>query len=260
MQLSRTHRGFTLTEMAVVIAIITLLIGGAMATLSSIIETRNNEEATRRLNAAVDALIGYAVVNKRLPCPAVCTDPPTCSAGGVEAPAGGGAACTNPYGGFLPGRTIGFTPVDSSGYGTDPWGNKIRYAVAQTVDTTGGVCPAAQHFTTAANLKSNGVGCKPNDLDILCSTVAAGVSATCNSTIRVADQNTIVFIVFSTGKNGAIAAGQGADDTANTDGNASFVHRFQSTTDSTLGVYDDVMVIVPAGVFYQKLIAAGVLP
>jgi prepilin-type N-terminal cleavage/methylation domain-containing protein len=36
MQLKRLAPGFTLTEMAVVIAIIALLIGGAMATLSSI--------------------------------------------------------------------------------------------------------------------------------------------------------------------------------------------------------------------------------
>lgn len=253
MQLKRRAAGFTLTEMAVVIAIITLLIGGAMATLSSIVEQRNNDEATRRLNAAVDALIGYAVVNKRLPCPAVA------NATGVESPVGGGAACTNPYGGFLPAQTIGFTPVDTSGYGVDPWGNRIRYAVAATLTGCSG-SSTVPHFTNQTNLKANGVSCKPADLDVFCSSAAAGVSATCNSTTRVADQNTIVFIVFSTGKDGAIPAAQGADETANTDGNANFVNRPPTTTDATLGVYDDIMVMVPVGVFYQKLISAGVLP
>jgi prepilin-type N-terminal cleavage/methylation domain-containing protein len=253
-QLKRPLLGFTLTEMAVVLAIITLLIGGAMATLASIAEQRDNEETTRRLNAAVDALIGYAVVNKRLPCPAVS------GATGVEAPAGGATACTNPYGGFLPAQTIGFTPVDSSGYGVDSWGNRLRYAVAATVTGCSG-SSTVPHFTNQANLKANGVSCKPNDIDVFCSTAASGTSSTCNSGIRVADQNTIAFIVFSTGKNGAVSgSGQGADDLANTDGNANFVNRFRSTTDSALGIYDDVMVIVQVGVFYQKLIAAGVLP
>jgi prepilin-type N-terminal cleavage/methylation domain-containing protein len=252
MQLKRPAPGFTLTEMAVVVAIITLLIGGAMATLSGITEQRNYDEATRRLNAAVDALIGYAVVNKRLPCPAVG------GATGVESPLGGATACTSPYGGFLPAQTIGFTPVDSSGYGVDPWGNRIRYAVAATITGTG--CTTTPHFTNQTNLKAQGVGCKPNDLDVFCSTVAAGISSTCNSGIRVTDQNTIVFLVFSTGKNGAISGEQGADEAANTDGNANFINRFRSSSDSTLGIYDDVMVMVPVGVFYQKLISAGVLP
>ena len=98
MQLRRSHRGFSLVELAIVFAIVALLIGGAMMTLSAQVEQRNSGETQRRLDAAVNALIAFAIVNGRLPCPAVA------GATGDESPAGGGA-CTTWYGGFLPAKT-----------------------------------------------------------------------------------------------------------------------------------------------------------
>ncbi len=243
MQLRRSIRGFTLTELAVVFAIVALLIGGAMMTLSARVEQRNNDETLRRLNAAADAVVAYAIVNRRLPCPAVV------GATGVEAPAGGGT-CTDPYGGFLPALTIGFQPTDASGYGVDAWGNRIRYALANTITGCTG-SSSTPHFTSEANLKANGVSCRPNDLDVC-------ANATCTS--RAVSTETVAFIVYSTGKNGAIAAAYGADEAENTDGDARFVSRTPSGSDSALGTYDDLMVFVPAGVLYSKLIAAGVLP
>ncbi len=247
----KASKGFTLTEMAVVVAIIALLIGGAMATLSSMTDQRNLDETNRRLVAAMDAVVGFAVVNKRLPCPAVG------GSSGTESPSGG-VTCTTNFAGFLPAQTLGFTPVDSSGYAVDAWGNRIRYAVSAAVTGTG--CTNTPPFTSQANLKANGVSCKPNDIDVICSTVASGVNATCNNTVHVASQNTIAIVIFSTGKNGAIATTFGADESANTDGNAVFVNRPISSSESALGAFDDLMVVMPAGVLYSKLIAAGVLP
>lgn len=243
MQLRRDVRGFTLTELAVVFAILALLIGGAMMTLSARVEQRNSDETLRRLNAAADALVAYAIVNRRLPCPAVA------SATGVEAPAGGGT-CTNWYGGFLPALAIGFQPTDPSGYGVDAWGNRIRYAVANLITGCTG-SSLTPHFTSEANLKANGISCRPNDLDV-CSNAAC--------TNRAVSTETVALIVYSTGKNGAIAAAYGADEAENTDGDARFVTRTPSASDSPLGAYDDLMVFVPAGVLYSKLIAAAVLP
>jgi hypothetical protein len=39
-----------------------------------------------------------------------------------------------------------------------------------------------------------------------------------------------------------------------------FVLRAPSGADSAGGTYDDMMVVVPIGVVYSRLIAAGVLP
>ncbi|MGA7984614.1 MAG: type II secretion system protein [Burkholderiales bacterium] len=256
MQLRRSHRGFSLVELAIVFAIVALLIGGAMMTLSAQVEQRNSSETQRRLDAAVDAVIAFAIVNGRLPCPAIA------GSTGDESPAGGGV-CTTWYGGFLPAKTVGFQPTDAAGYALDTWGNRIRYVVAQTVTgCTGAV--TNPHFTSQANLKANGISCKPGDIDI-CNTATgisgSGSSASCASpAARAVTSNSVAFVVFSTGKNGAIASSYGTDELANVNSDAAFVSRTSSGSDSTAGTYDDLMVWVPAGVLYSKLISAGVLP
>lgn len=247
------QRGFTLTELAVVVAILSLLLGSAMLTLAAQSEQRAIDETRRRLDAAVEALLAYAVVNGRLPCPAIN------GATGDEAPAGGGA-CTSAYGGSLPARTIGAVPTDASFYAVDAWNNRIRYAVSSVAPAGCSGTASAPHFTSAGNLKANGVSCRPADLDLLCSTVAAGVSATCNAGTRVVNQQTIAFVVFSQGKNAALPTTFGADEVENANGDARFIQRTPSDAEAAHGAYDDLLVAVPAGVLYSRLIAAGVLP
>lgn len=249
----RRLRGFTLTELAVVTAILALLLGSAMMTLSAQAEQRARDETRRRLDAAVEAVVAFAVVNGRLPCPAVN------GATGDEALAGGGI-CTNAYGGLLPARTIGLQPTDASFYGVDSWNNRIRYAVSSVAPTGCTGTAAAPHFTSAANLKANGISCKPNDLEIVCSSVAAGVNASCNAGTRVVSAQTIAFVVYSTGPNGANAATYGADEVENANGDARFVSRTPSPAGGVNGAFDDLVVAVPAGVLYSRLVAAGVLP
>jgi prepilin-type N-terminal cleavage/methylation domain-containing protein len=245
------QRGFTLAEMAVVFAIFALLIGGAVATLAGQVEQRNADETQRRLNAAADAIIAFAMVNRRLPCPAVA------AATGDEAPAGGGA-CTTNYGGFVPARTIGLQPTDAAGYAVDVWGNRLRYAVANLITGCTG-SSLTPHFTSQANLKANGLSCRPNDLDVCAS--SSGVTATtCGTAVRVVSQSTVALVVYSTGKNGSVAGAYGADENENTDGDRVFVTRPPSRTDSPEGAFDDHMVFVPVGVLYARLVAAGVLP
>ena len=137
----RRSHGSTLTELAVVMMILSLLLATGMMTLTAQTEARNNEEAARRVNAAVDALVGFAITNRRLPCPA------SANTTGDEDPIAGTGSCTSWYGGFLPAKTIGLQPTDTSGYAVDPWGNRLRYVVANLITGCTGILDhAALHL------------------------------------------------------------------------------------------------------------------
>ncbi|MBV8031281.1 MAG: type II secretion system protein [Betaproteobacteria bacterium] len=249
--------GFTLVELAVVLAIVGLLLGGLMYTLSAQTDQRTFEDTRARLEQARELLLSFAVVNGRLPCPA------TSTSAGDESPAGGIGGCTTYYGGattgYLPAKAIGFQQVDSSGFAVDAWGNRLRYAVASALDTTVATCttPVLPHFTTSTNLKQNGITCRPNDL-IVCKQASAALD--CGGVAnQVTGQKLIAAIVFSTGKNGA-AGGASADETANLDGNSVFVFHAPVPAGSPSGEFDDQFSWVTAGELYGRLIAAGQLP
>jgi prepilin-type N-terminal cleavage/methylation domain-containing protein len=271
MQLSTHQRGFTLTEVAVVFLIIALLLGGAIMTLQAQTAQRNFEETQRRLNAAADAVLSFALVNRRLPCPARYVNPTTHS-GGQESfctnatnfpctthtttlPAPSHGNCSVYFDGYVPAAAIGSGPVDSQGFAIDPWGNRLRYAISRLHDGCPAPAPASttRILTSQANLKSSGIGCLPNDLDI-CTT--SGCAA------RAVSQKTAAFVVYSTGKNGALPLNAAArpNEAKNLDADAIFVMRAPDPEGAAGGEFDDLMVVVPVGQVYSRLISAGILP
>ncbi|HUW25479.1 MAG TPA: prepilin-type N-terminal cleavage/methylation domain-containing protein [Gallionella sp.] len=63
--------GFTLVEMAIVLAIVGLLLGGLIPTLSAQMESQRINETRKQLDEIQQALMGFAIINGRLPCPAL---------------------------------------------------------------------------------------------------------------------------------------------------------------------------------------------
>ena len=147
-------RGFSLTEMAVVLVIVALLIAGMMLPLSAQQDIRARQETERTLKDVQEALLGFAVTNGRLPCPA------NLASNGFETPVGGVCACVSPDC-FLPAATLGIAPINAVGQALDGWQNPIRYAVT-TVNTSA--------FTTGSGMK-NAWGSLAPDLQI-CATGA----------------------------------------------------------------------------------------
>ncbi len=63
------QKGFTLVELTMVLFIVGLLLGGLLVPLSTKLEQENRNSTAATLNDIKESLLGYAVINGRLPCP-----------------------------------------------------------------------------------------------------------------------------------------------------------------------------------------------
>lgn len=258
--------GFTLTELAIVVAIVALLLGSLMFTLSAQVEQRNFEDNRQRLEQARSLLLAFSIVHGRLPCPArgsssgdeVRNAAGQCTDGAAEdyygGPLPGGV-----LGGLLPARAIGFQQVDAEGFAVDPWGGRIRYAIAKTIVNCAG-SSALPHFTLGANLKANGITCQPGDL-VLCKSASGITPTSCGpASNALTNQNVVVALIYSAGKNFATAGAGGIDEAANANGDAVFVSHAPAPAGAANGEFDDQVTWIAVGELYARMISAGVLP
>lgn len=240
--------GFTLVEMAVVLAIVALLLGGLVPTLSAQMESQHIKETRKQLDEIREALEGYAIINDRLPCPA------SSSTSGQEDPVVVTGTCTHPHdnNSYVPAVTLGLSGTDSSGYIKDPWGNPIRYAVTEANSNA---------FTTANGMSTAGISSLSPNL-IVCSAASSDGSScsVSNSTLT----STAASVIYSTGKNGA-SGGTGTDETENPNTNSAdtdrvFVYHTPTASTSTNGEFDDHMIWISPNVLVSRMVAAGKLP
>lgn len=268
--LHRLQRGFTLAELAIVLVIISFLLGGTMAMISAQTEQRYWNDTQSRLEAARDAILGYAIANGRLPCPANSASAGAevhvsgvCGAAGNTYDYYGGVVAGVTYG-LMPAVTVGYQPVDSQGFALDAWGNRIRYTVSRVTTPV----TTSANFTNATNMKASGVTVLPNDLVVCASATGfvAGPPGSCGGVAAnwVTGGTTVVAVLYSPGKNGREPVTLGADEAANEDRSATndavFVSHTPAPTGAAGGEFDDQVLWISVGTLYAKLIAAGVLP
>ena len=272
------QRGFTLAELAIVFVIVALLIGGTVLTLSAQTEARENTDTQRTLDQAREALIGFALRNGRLPCPApgggvavetFCVEPtgPACTA--TQVVQTHGRCWRNPGGlpagiGFVPAATLGIGPIEtnvgSANFGLllDSWLQPVRYVVTD-VTAPAPSPPNTKLFTTAGEMRNHLLTNPPVAPDLLvCTTSVGAVPATPACGAGVPSFQTPA-IVYSTGKN-AVAAGVGADEVENGNGDRIFVSRTPTPFDPLPAAgFDDLVIWVSPNILYNRLISAGAL-
>lgn len=215
------NHGFSLVEMAVVLIIFAMLMGGMLMPLSAQRDVKNYSEAKAHLEQIRDTLYGYAIINGSLPCPTTTADPTNVNYGHGDATCPLTAAA-----GVLPWKDLGIHEVDSWGIQrtltSDPW---VGYWIYR-------VDPA---FTTAFTLSTNS-----SNIDVRKSD---GTSLTTSAERAVA-------VICTTGKN-MVPDRQ----------NASFETSSPIYEDDAQSpAFDDMCIWITRPSLFNRMVAAGKLP
>jgi prepilin-type N-terminal cleavage/methylation domain-containing protein len=227
-------RGFTLIEMAIVLIIITLVVGGALVPLGAQIEQRQRAETQRTLDEIKESLIGYTLSHGVLPCPS------NESAGIPDGTASSSCTTSVIATGYIPWVTLGVNNHDA-------WGNLIRYAV----DTK---------FTTTFTLQTTG-------------SITIQTRNTAGVTVNLSSAIPAAVLSLGKNGYGALSSdyiaqssvpANNPDEKQNTaSGSLTYLSRTPAPTGTSAtigGEFDDIIVWISPNILYNRMVAAGKLP
>lgn len=230
----RMTRGFSLIEMAVVLLVITLLLGGLLVPFSTQVEQRRIAETQKALEEIKEALLGFAVANGRLPCPDTNND------GVADACAAG-----NESGGGLPWATLGTGSADA-------WGNRFHYRVTNLFTVVGNF-PLGTNGTlsicSAAGCPAAGTSIAQNIPAVVVSHGRNGYGAI-NANNAAGNMTTIPC---------APPACSG-DEAENMNADNNYVSRTLTAVNTGAGEFDDLVVWLSPNILFNRMVAAGRLP
>jgi prepilin-type N-terminal cleavage/methylation domain-containing protein len=246
--LKKRGGGFTLIETTIVLMIVGILLGGILVPLSAQMDQQNVTNTKKALSEIKDALIGFALANGQLPCPA----DPTIATGSASAGISR-ATCTTAANstGVIPWATLGVNE-------TDAWGNRYTYRVTSDFTDALGVTFGKDQNgnncipSPTPTLATFGL-CSVGTLNVL--SAAAGVTVAAN----------VPAVIISHGKSSAgawttkgtqLAAGSNTDEQANSDGSANLNYVSHTFTPT----FDDLVVWISPSILYNRMVTAGKLP
>ena len=143
MNLRIINAGFTLIELAMVLFIVALVLGGVLTPLSTRLEQANRKQAEDVLKEIKSSLMGYALVNGHLPCPDCPSSAASGNCSGLAVPNDGiedGMDSSNTPASPRTGNNfkngcvvqVGNVPWATLGVPEfDPWGHHYVYSVTQ---------------------------------------------------------------------------------------------------------------------------------
>ncbi len=113
-----SQRGFTLIEMAMVMIVVGLMVGGGLFALAPVIDKARVNQTNATLDQVESALELFVIRNQRLPCPADGAQINTSGTYGVE-----NCGLATEANAVIPWKTMG---LDES-YSIDGWGTRLSY-------------------------------------------------------------------------------------------------------------------------------------
>jgi prepilin-type N-terminal cleavage/methylation domain-containing protein len=224
---AKLPNGFTLVELAVVLAIFALLLSIMVIPLSTQIDQQRTAETERQLAAVQEALLGFAIANGRLPCPANGTLATGAAGAGLENKPGATCGAAE---GVLPWVALGVPELDA-------WGARLTYRVAPDFADN----PAAGAFASFLITESGNIVVTDGSTNM-----ATGLAA----------------VVVSHGKNGLGAflpdgtqiPGASGNELENANDTVTFVSQIPGPS------FDDLVVWVSPNILKSRLVAANRLP
>lgn len=227
---TRTSQGFSLIEMAIVLLIVSALLGGLLISIGTTREINNRNAAEADIAEIVEALYGFAQATGRLPCPA------TAASNGVE-------VCPTAHG-FVPSATLGLSGrLNADNLLIDDWLGAYRYSVSTVL---------ANAFTT--NMSTRPINQLITGADLQICDVPA-----CTNVLA----DNLPAVVLSLGKNWADF---NSTNEVENSGEAT-VSGYRMPTDTTFistgyieDSFDDIISWVSPSVLISRLVAAGQLP
>ena len=263
MLIKKSFAGFTLVEMAIVLMIVGLLLGGLIPTISGQMERQHINETRKQMDEIQQALIGFAIINGRLLCPAKATLATGLASAGEEATTGNTCACVAGGGntvadtsanactgstvtGVLPWVTLGIKE-------TDAWERRYTYRVTtRFADQIAAGTTECNPALSTPPVASSFALCSPGILDV-------DSADTGGTTVA----NNMPAIFLSHGKNGAgaylnngtqLAVSTGDDEEENSDNDKNFVSH-NITSD-----FDDLVIWLSPNTLINRMVTAGKLP
>lgn len=248
----RPDHGFTLVELAVTLLILTVLAAMLLVPLSGREELRKRKASEATLADIREALIGFAIIHKRLPCPTRENNPGAPAYGLEELP-----PCTDATEGYLPWRTLGVPPFDAWGAPRtntgDPWTGHWRYRVdrgfSQDADIS---CPSplwpispSTRFETPITI----VDSAGNSLTSASSNSVPNPGGKCPGEFTE-DRRLPAALVYSAGANGIPDGENGSYESSGT-------IRYQQDVPGV--AFDDILIWIGKPLLIARMAAAGSL-
>lgn len=221
----RFQPGFSLIELTIVLVIIALLSSGLILGITAQRDAIANQDAQRQLDNAREALLGFAITNGRLPCPAVATLATSDANAGKE-------NCTSQHG-VLPWATLGLPE-------TDPWGQRLTYYANNNFTTA-----VAAGATAAFTLDTVGNASVKESLSAG-SDLASALPAVivCHGSRGAGGYQ----------NSGSQISGAAGEEAENADADTLFIAHTPTET------FDDLLTWINPSILKSKLVAAGKLP
>ena len=289
------HKGFSLIELAIVLVIVTILIGGLAVPLSAQVEARRIAETRKTMEEAREAIIGYAMSHPIVK-PCTCQYQSTTPFGFINSncPTSVSVYCpanssTSPIalsytGHYLPCPDLsGSDPepaVDNDGVdGKIDINNGVedRLATTGACATTSGNLPWVTLGTASQDAWGNrlyyAVTPGYGDPAIGFSNTSVGDKQICSTSVGGCAIGTVArdvpVVVISYGPNGwgarnvnntTMAMPTSADELENVDLNNAFVTRSPTKPGSSTGEFDDLVVWISSPLLFSRVCAAGGCP